>query len=91
MFTIDENRFSDVSLGLGAAVIRDVGDKGMGHLGLVDLTFWRCWARCPKIVLLVLGQYLAVLEYVSPSKVSQLLALIVSNHVCFTGKPRCAG
>ncbi len=26
-----------------------VGARGTLGLGLVDLTFWRCWARCPKI------------------------------------------
>ncbi len=66
----------------------DIGAKGVGHLGLVDLTFWCCWARCPKIVLLALGQHLAMLEYVRPSKVSQLPALMASNHICLTGKPR---
>jgi hypothetical protein len=67
-----------------------VGGEGVGRLGLVDLIFWRCWARCLKIVSLESGQYLATLEYVRPSKVPQLPALMASNHVCFTGKPRHA-
>ncbi len=65
-----------------------VGDKGVGRLGLVELIFWHCWERCPKIVLSALGHYLATIEYVRPSKVSHLPALMASNHVCFTGKPR---
>jgi hypothetical protein len=56
--------------------------KGVGSLGLINLTFWPCWARCPKIVSLALGQYLAMLEYVRLSKVSQFLALMASNHIC---------
>jgi hypothetical protein len=66
------------------------GAEGVGSLGLVTLTFWRCWARCPKIVLLVLEQYLAMLEYeyLSSSKVSQFPVFMAYNHVCLTGKPR---
>jgi hypothetical protein len=80
----------DISLRLGAEVGSVVGDDVVGHLGLVTLTFWRGWARCPKTFLLESGQYLATLEYVRPLKVSQLPALMASNHVCFTGKPRHA-
>ncbi len=47
---------------------------GVGCLGFVDLTFWRCWARWPIIVSSESGQYLAALEYVRPLKVSQLPA-----------------
>ncbi len=43
---------------------------------MVDLIFWHFWARCPKIVLSELGQYLATLEYVTPLKVSQLPRLL---------------
>jgi hypothetical protein len=75
---------------LGAVVGSAGGDKGVGSLGLVDLIFWHCWARCPKIGLLVSGQYLATLEYVRPSKVLQFPALMVSDHVCLIGKPRQA-
>jgi hypothetical protein len=89
-YTLMKTWLDSTSAGLGAAVGSAGGDKGVGYLGLVDLAFWRCWARCPKIVLLALGQYLATLEYVSPSKVSQLPALMASNHVCLTGKPRHA-
>ena len=32
------------------------------NLGLVYLTFWGCWARCPKIISFELGQFLATLE-----------------------------
>ncbi len=66
------------------------GDEGLGSLGLVDLIFWRCWARCPKIVSSASGQYIAMLKYVRPLKVSQFLALMASNHVCLTRKPRQA-
>jgi hypothetical protein len=75
---------------LGAVVGSARGDKGVGSLDLADLTFWRCWTRCPKIVLLALGQYLATLEYVRLSKMSQFYALMTSNHGCFTKKPRQA-
>ncbi len=67
-----------------------LGDEGEGRLSLVDLTLWCYWARFPKIVSSEMGQYLATLEYVRPLKVSQLPALMASNHVCFTGKPRHA-
>jgi hypothetical protein len=80
----------DPSAGLGAVVGRAGSAKGVGSLGLVNLTFWCCWARCPKIVLLASGQYLAKLENVRPSKVSQFPALMASNHICLTGKPRQA-
>jgi hypothetical protein len=89
-YTLMKTCLDGISSALGAAVGSDVGDEGVGCLGLADLTFWHCCARCPKIVLLESGQYLATLEYVRPSKVSQLLALIESNHICFTGKPRHA-
>ena len=78
-YTLMKTLLDGISLGLGAAVGSDVGDKGVGSLGLVDLIFWHCWARFPKIVLLVSGQYLATLKYVRPSKVSQLPALMASN------------
>ncbi len=77
-------------MGLGAVGSGAGGAGGVGSLGLVDLTFWCCWARCPKIVSLASGQYLATLEHVRPSKVSQFPALMASNHVCLTGKPRQA-
>jgi hypothetical protein len=64
--------------------------QGLGSLGLVDPTFWHCWARYPKIVLLVLGKYLATLENVRPLEVLQFPALMASNHGCLTGKPRQA-
>ena len=35
---------------------------GTLDLGLVDLTFWRCCARCPMMVSSASGQYLAALE-----------------------------
>ena len=89
-YTVMKTWLDGPSLGLGAVVGSAGGNEGVDRLGLVDLTFWRCWARCPKIVLLALGQYLATLEYVSPSKVSQFPALMASNHVCLTGKPRQA-
>ncbi len=60
-------------------MVGSAGGEGLGSLGLVDLTLWHCWARCPKVVLLVLGQYLATLEYVRPSKVSQIPALMAST------------
>ncbi len=37
-------------MGLGAVAGNAEGDKGLGSLGLVNLTFWQSWARCPKIV-----------------------------------------
>ncbi len=85
---LDEGLIGWHSCGSGAAVGSAGSDEGLGCLGLVDLTFWRCWARCPKIVLLASGQYLATLEYVSPLKVSHFPALMASNHVCLTGMPR---
>ena len=35
---------------------------GVGCLGLVDRTFWRCWARWPMIISSASGQYLEALE-----------------------------
>jgi hypothetical protein len=87
-YTVMKTGLDGASMGLGAVVGSAGGDKGVGSLGLVNITFWRCWARCPKIVLLASGQYYATLEYVRPLKVSQFPALLVSNHVCLTGKPR---
>ena len=57
-------------------------------LGLVDRTFWRCWAMCPVIVLSKSGQYHAALEYVKPLSKVKLPALIASSQVCLTGKLR---
>ncbi len=31
------------SLGLGAVVDSAGGNEGVGHVGLVDQTFWRFW------------------------------------------------
>ena len=62
----------------------------MGGLGLVEWMPWHVWVMCPWRVSSEVGQYLAALEYVRPSKVSQLPALIASSHVCLTGKPRQA-
>ena len=42
------------------------GELGWGGLGLVDLTPWRFWTRCPMMVALVEGQYLVVLVRVRP-------------------------
>ncbi len=78
-YTLMKTWLDGISSGLGAVVGSVVGDKGVGHLGLVDLAFWHCCTRCSKIILSELGQYLATLEYVRPSKVSQLPALMVSN------------
>jgi hypothetical protein len=50
----------DGPLGLGVVVYSAGGAEGVRSLGLGDLTFWRCWERCPKILLLALGQYLAM-------------------------------
>jgi hypothetical protein len=36
--------------------------QGLGRLGLVDLAFWHCWAKCLKIGSSESGQYLAMLE-----------------------------
>ncbi len=33
-----------------------MGGSAAGGFGLVDLTFWRCCARCPLMVLLASGQ-----------------------------------
>ena len=38
------------------------GGGGTLALGLVDLTFWRCCARCPRMVSSASGQYLDALE-----------------------------
>ncbi len=89
-YTLMKTCLDGIFSGIGVAVGSDVGDKRVDRLGLIDLTFWRCCARCSKIVSLESGQYLATLEYVRPSKVSQLPVLMASNHVCFTGKPRHA-
>jgi hypothetical protein len=70
-YTMMETWLDGPSLGLGAVVCSAGGAQGVGSLGLVDLTFWSCWARCPKIVLSASGKYLAMLENVRPSKVSQ--------------------
>ncbi len=89
-YTMMKTWLDGSSAGLGAVVGRAGGAKGVGSLGLVNPTFWHCWARCPKIVLLAPGQYLAMLENVRPSKVLQFPALMESNHVCLTKKPRQA-
>jgi hypothetical protein len=70
-YTMIKTSLDGTSAELGAVIDSAGGDKGVGSLGLVNIIFWRCWARCPRIVLLALGQYLATLEYVRPSKVSQ--------------------
>ena len=49
--------------------IRGIGSSGelvVGGLGLVDLTPYRFWTRCPMIVAVAEGQYLVSLESVSP-------------------------
>ena len=49
--------------------IRGIGSSGeliVGGLGLVDMTPWIFWTRCPMIVASAYGQYLVALESVSP-------------------------
>ncbi len=90
---VTKSRREDVSKGGGCKTSGRGGKTngaGVGCFGLVDLTFWRCWARWPMIVSSESGQYLAALEYVRPSKVSQLPALMASSQVCLTGNPRQA-
>ncbi len=89
-YTVMKTWLDGTSAGSGAVVGSAGGDECVGSLGLVNLTFWCCWTRCPKIVSLVSGQYFAMLEYVRPLKVSQFPALMVSNHICLTWKPKQA-
>ena len=42
------------------------GELVDGGLGLVDLTHWRFWTRCPMMVASADGQYLVTLASVSP-------------------------
>ena len=92
---VTKSRQEDVSKGGGGKTSGGGGKTsgaGVGCFGLVDLTFWRCWARWPMIIASESGQYLVALEYVRPSKakVSQLPALMASSQVCLTGNPRQA-
>jgi hypothetical protein len=57
---------------LGAVVGSAEGDKGVGSLGLVNLIFWHCWARCPKIVLLAISCHIGVTETIEGVAVTSL-------------------
>ena len=49
--------------------IRGIGSSGelvVEGLGLVDLTPWRFWTRCPMVVASAYGQYLVALASVIP-------------------------
>ena len=49
--------------------IRGIGSSGelvVGGLGLVDLTPWIFWTKCPMIVAAADGKYLVALAGVSP-------------------------
>ena len=46
--------------------IESSGELGGWGLGLVDLTPWRFWTRCPMIVASAEGQYLVALARVIP-------------------------
>ena len=72
-------------LGIGSS-----GELVVGGLGLVDLTPWRFWKRCPMIVAAADGQYLVALASVIPGHEEWLPELIDFNHVDRTGHPPAA-
>ena len=54
----------------------------MGSLGLVDMTPYLFWTRCPMIVAVAKGQYVVALASAIPGH-----NLIAFNHVDWTGYP----
>ena len=44
----------------------NLGDSAGAVLVLVDLTYWRHWTKCPKMVKSAEGHYLAIFLYVKP-------------------------
>ena len=63
------------------------GELVDGGLGLVDLTPWRFWTRCPMMVASAYGQYLVAFASISPCHNDKLPAPIDFNHVDWTGYP----
>ena len=55
------NIFLDRTWGIGSS-----SELGGWSLGLVDLTPWIFWLRCPMMLASVEGKYLVELEIVSP-------------------------
>ena len=55
------NSSLDRTWGIGSSV-----ELGGWDFGLVDLTLWRFWTRCPMMVASAEGQYLVALSIVSP-------------------------
>ena len=73
--------------------IRGIGSSGelvVGGFGLVDLTPWRFWTRCPMILASAYGQYSVALASVSPGHDEYLPVLMAFNHVERTGYPVAA-